>query len=132
MKRNNANHSGNHGPGVAAFKSNCLASRRKTLARIAAAREGIVTEARQTLRAHERPLRLALNEADGLGRADDVSRSRISRPRNGEGASGGCLGPVTVLAAAPRALGAAGPTDGRRLLKTETTVKPELNYETDD
>jgi len=66
MKRNNANQSGKPEPGMAAFKSNCLASCRKVLARITAAREMIFNESRRTLKAHEHLLRLALNEAEAV------------------------------------------------------------------
>jgi hypothetical protein len=66
MKRTNANQSGNNEPGLTAFKSSCLASCRKILARIAAAREMIFNESRQTLKMHEHLLRLALNEAEAV------------------------------------------------------------------
>jgi hypothetical protein len=51
---------------MGAFKNSCLASCRKILARIAAAREMIFDESRQTLKAHEHLLRLALNEAEAV------------------------------------------------------------------
>lgn len=66
MKRNNANPGGNRKPGMAAFKSNCLVSCRKLLARIASARKLIFDESRRTLEAHEHLLRLALNEAEAV------------------------------------------------------------------
>ncbi len=48
------------------FKQSCVASGRKILAQITQARAAIHTEARRTVRAPERWLRLALNEAEAL------------------------------------------------------------------
>ena len=55
------------GPGsTLTFKQSCVASGRKILAQITQARAAIHTEARRTVRAPERWLRLALNEAEAL------------------------------------------------------------------
>jgi len=64
MKGNDTNQNGNRTEGGAAFKNNRLASCRKILARMAGAKEAIFHDAFKALRAHERLLRLALNEAE--------------------------------------------------------------------
>jgi len=66
MNQNNADPGGNNEPGTAAFKNRCRASCRKMLARITAAKEMIFNESRQSLKAHEHLLRLALNEAEAV------------------------------------------------------------------
>ena len=48
------------------FSSRCLRSCRKILAQIRKAKAAIFAESRGTLEAHERMLRLALNEAEAL------------------------------------------------------------------
>ena len=50
------------------FKSTCLASCQKILARIASAKEAIFNESFEVLKTHERLLRLALNEAEAAAR----------------------------------------------------------------
>ena len=64
MKRNSANQNGMNEQGGTVFKTGCLASCRRVLARIAGAKEAIFHEAFAALRAHERLLRLVLNEAE--------------------------------------------------------------------
>lgn len=50
----------------ATLRSTCAACYQKVLAQISAAREAIFAESRQTLAAHDRLVRLALNEAEAL------------------------------------------------------------------
>lgn len=51
---------------VSLLKNACAACYRTALARIAEARESILTEARETLAVQDKLLRLALNEAEAL------------------------------------------------------------------
>lgn len=66
MKRKHANQNGSNGPGVTALKKACLAACGKVLGRIAGAKQMIFNESRGALRAQERLLRLALNEAEAV------------------------------------------------------------------
>jgi hypothetical protein len=68
MKSNDTGLNGKAGEGGKTFKNNCLASCQKVLARIANAREAIFNESFEVLKAHERLLRLALNEAEAVAR----------------------------------------------------------------
>jgi hypothetical protein len=64
MKRKNTNQNVTNGSGRTALKNTCLAVCQKVLERIAGAREMILRESLGALRAQERVLRLALNEAE--------------------------------------------------------------------
>jgi hypothetical protein len=68
MKRNNANQSGKNAENMALFKNTCAALGRKILTRIAQVKEAIFNESSETLKTHERLLRLALNEAEAAAR----------------------------------------------------------------
>ena len=66
MKRIGTSNAPGSPGGNLTFKQSCVASGRKILAQITEARAAIHAEARRTLRAPERWLRLALNEAEAL------------------------------------------------------------------
>ncbi|HUA67964.1 MAG TPA: hypothetical protein VMA13_05400 [Candidatus Saccharimonadales bacterium] len=68
MKRNNADQNEKNAESGALFKSTCAALGQKILARIAQVKEAIFDESYETLQAHERLLRLALNEAEAAAR----------------------------------------------------------------
>ena len=66
MKPNHANENPRSPTTGGTFKRACLAKCQKMLAQIAKVKETILAESRDTLKAQERLLRLALNEAEAL------------------------------------------------------------------
>jgi len=66
MKLNNENENSKSGGVGKTFKTACLASCQKILARIEKAKAAIFAESRDALKSQERLLRLALNEAEAL------------------------------------------------------------------
>jgi hypothetical protein len=68
MKRNNANQNGKNTKSAAIFKKSCAALGQKILARVAQMKEAIFNESYEALKAHERLLRLTLNEAEAAAR----------------------------------------------------------------
>ena len=66
MKLNDTNRNRKDAVTGTTFKNTCLASCQRILAQIKEAKDAIFAESRDTLKTHERLLRLALNEAEAL------------------------------------------------------------------
>ena len=66
MKSKQTNETGANAGGGSGFGALCLRSCRKILAQIQKTKEALFSESRATVAAHERMLRLALNEAEAL------------------------------------------------------------------